>query len=161
MNKTKLAKATFAAGCFWNVEEAFRTRKGVVKTVVGYTGGQAKRPTYEQVCSHTTGHAEAVELTYDSSEVSYQELLKYFWECHDPTQLNRQGPDVGDNYRSTIFYHSGEQKSLAEESKAKLAASGKYQKPIVTQIMPATTFWPAEDYHQQYLHKRGLGVCYT
>jgi len=150
--------ATFAAGCFWGVESAFRSLlgKGVVSTRVGYTGGQTENPTYEQVCSHTTGHAEAVEVTFDPTKVTYTELLKLFWSIHDPTTPNRQGPDIGSQYRSAIFYHGEDQRKLAEESMAKLAASGKTRSKIVTQIVPATTFYPAEDYHQQYFEKKGI-----
>lgn len=149
--------ATFAAGCFWGVEASFRQIKGVKSTRVGYTGGQMKNPTYEDVCSDETGHAEAVEVTFDPKKVSYEKLLEVFWQNHDPTQLNMQGPDVGTQYRSAIFYHNQKQKeaaikSLKEEQK-------KYKKPIVTEIKPATTFYIAEEYHQQYLEKRGLSTC--
>ena len=154
------AKATFAAGCFWGVEAAFRRIKGVVGTRVGYTGGTKPEPTYKQVCSGATGHAEAVEITYDPAIVSYEQLLKVFWENHDPAQLNRQGPDTGTNYRSAIFYHTPEQKATAEVSRERLQASGKYKKRrIVTGIVPASTFWPAEEYHQQYYEKCGHGFC--
>jgi peptide-methionine (S)-S-oxide reductase len=154
------AKATFAAGCFWGVEAAFRRIKGVVGTRVGYTGGTKPEPTYKQVCSGATGHAEAVEITYDPAIVSYEQLLKVFWENHDPAQLNRQGPDTGTNYRSAIFYHTPEQKATAEVSRERLQASGKYKKRrIVTGIVPASTFWPAEEYHQQYYEKCGRGFC--
>lgn len=156
---TRREKATFGAGCFWNVEAAFRAVPGVLATAVGYEGGTTANPTYEQVCSHRTGHAEVVELEYDPDRLSYEQVLDIFWECHDPTQLNRQGPDVGDNYRSAIFYHTPEQHEAALKSKAALEASGRYRKPIVTQIVPATTFYRAEDYHQQYLEKRGLATC--
>lgn len=150
-------KATFAAGCFWGVESAFRELigKGAISTRVGYTGGHTERPTYEQVCSHTTGHAEAVEVVFDPKKISYKELLKVFWNIHDPTTPNRQGPDVGDNYRSAIFYHSLEQRKLAEESKAELQKS-MHKGVVVTEIVPAGKFWPAEDYHQQYFEKRGI-----
>lgn len=151
--------ATFGAGCFWGVEAAFRQVKGVVATTVGYEGGKTERPTYRDVCSHTTGHAEVVQVEYDPARVSYDDLLSVFWAEHDPTQLNRQGPDVGDQYRSVVFYHSDEQRAAAEASKAALEQSGKYRRPIVTQIVPAQTFYRAEDYHQQYLEKRGLSTC--
>jgi peptide-methionine (S)-S-oxide reductase len=155
----ELQKAIFAAGCFWGVEETFRGLKGVKSTRVGYTGGRTQNPTYKDVCTDMTGHAEAVEVTYDPSEVSYDTLLNIFWENHDPTTMNRQGPDVGTQYRSGIFYTNDEQKKLAEVSKAALLASGKFRRPIVTEIIPAVTFYPAEEYHQQYLAKRGLSHC--
>jgi len=149
-------KATFAAGCFWGIEAAFREVKGVISTRVGYTGGQAKNPTYEEVCSGKTGHAEAVEVVFDPETVSYQVLLDLFWSIHDPTQLNRQGPDFGTNYRSAIFYHTPAQKVLAEESRARIAESGRYgRRPVVTEIMPAGPFYPAEEYHQQFYEKQG------
>jgi peptide-methionine (S)-S-oxide reductase len=153
-------KATFAAGCFWGVEAAFRRITGVVGTRVGYTGGTTPSPTYHQVCSGRTGHAEAVEVTYDPAIVPYEQLLCVFWEIHDPTQLNRQGPDTGTNYRSAIFYYTPEQKAAAERSRDRLQASGNYKKrKIVTEIVPASTFWPAEEYHQQYYEKCGHGFC--
>ena len=152
--------ATFAAGCFWGVEAAFRQVEGVTATRVGYTGGRTDHPRYEQVCSGRTGHAEAVEVRYDPGRVSYPELLSLFWSIHDPTQLNRQGPDIGTNYRSAIFVHSDEQRTLAETSRAELQRSGRYgRQQIVTEIVPAGTFWPAEDYHQQYFEKRGFAGC--
>lgn len=154
-----MEKATFAAGCFWGIEAALRQLKGVVSTNVGYTGGHFKEPTYEDVCSGKTGHAEAVEVVYDSSQISYQELLKVFWENHDPTTLNRQGPDVGTQYRSVIFYHTPEQKAAASASKEELQKSGVFKRPVVTEIIPATEFYRAEEYHQQYLEKRGLSHC--
>ena len=154
-----MEKATFAAGCFWGVEAAFREVPGVTSTRVGYTGGHTKNPTYREVCGHGTGHAEAVEVTYDPAKVSYEDLLKVFWENHDPTQLNRQGPDVGDQYRSAIFVHSPEQEQAAVVSKEELERSQRYRRPIVTQIVPAPEFYRAEDYHQQYLEKRGLATC--
>jgi peptide-methionine (S)-S-oxide reductase len=154
------AKATFAAGCFWGVEAALRQVKGVRSTSVGYTGGTVENPTYKQVCTDKTGHAEAVEVIYDPSKVSYEDLLKVFWENHDPTTLNRQGPDVGSQYRSAIFYHTPEQKAAAEASKAELEKSRKYRRPIVTEIQPATKYYRAEEYHQQYLEKRGLATCH-
>ena len=152
-------KATFGAGCFWGVEAAFRQIDGVVKTEVGYEGGTLENPTYEDVCSHTTGHAEVVEVTYDSDQVSYEQLLGVFWAKHDPTQMNRQGWDIGDQYRSVVFFHDDEQRAEAERSKAELDASGQYRKPVVTLIEPAQTFYPAEDYHQRYLEKQGRSSC--
>ncbi len=154
------AVATFAAGCFWGVEHTFRQVPGVVETEVGYTGGHVPHPTYEQVCSDTTGHAEAVRVVYDPSRVTYEELLEVFWNCHDPTTPNRQGPDVGSQYRSVIFYHTPEQEAAARESKAALRASGRFgDRPIVTEIVPAQTFWRAEEYHQRYIEKHGGGAC--
>jgi peptide-methionine (S)-S-oxide reductase len=155
-----MAKATFAAGCFWGVEATFREIPGVTATRVGYTGGDLKNPTYKDVCTDRTGHAEAVEVDYDPSKVSYDKLLNVFWENHDATQLNRQGPDFGTQYRSGIFYHSPEQEQEARDSKAKLEKSDRFSRPIVTQIVPATTFYEAEDYHQQYLEKKGLASCH-
>jgi peptide-methionine (S)-S-oxide reductase len=154
-----MSKATFAAGCFWGVEAAFRQVPGVLSTAVGYEGGTKANPTYEQVCAKNTGHAEAVEVDYDPARVSYDELLKVFWENHDPTTLNRQGPDVGEQYRSAIFFHDAEQEREAIASREALEKSGRFRKPIVTEITPASTFWRAEDYHQQYLEKRGLATC--
>ncbi|MBI2558494.1 peptide-methionine (S)-S-oxide reductase MsrA [Candidatus Woesearchaeota archaeon] len=151
----KTEKATFAAGCFWGVEDAFRKVKGVVDAKVGYTGGKTKNPTYEMVCTDATGHAEAVDVEYDPSKVSYDELLDVFWSIHDPTQLNRQGPDVGTQYRSTIFYHNEKQKRAAIASKEKLEKSGKYKKPIMTQMVPVSDFYKAEEYHQKYFEKKG------
>jgi peptide-methionine (S)-S-oxide reductase len=150
-------KATFGAGCFWGVEAAFRQLEGVTKTEVGYEGGMLDRPTYEDVCSHTTGHAEVVEVTYDPERISYDELLDVFWHKHDPTQLNRQGWDIGDQYRSVVFVHDEEQRVAAEASKEREQANRR--RPIVTVIEPAQTFWPAEDYHQQFLEKRGRATC--
>jgi peptide-methionine (S)-S-oxide reductase len=150
-------KATFGAGCFWGVEAAFRQLDGVTQTRVGYTGGELENPTYEDVCSHTTGHAEVVEVTYDDDAISFDELLDVFWRKHDPTQLNRQGWDIGDQYRSVIFVHDDEQRSAAERAKQTQQAA--YRKPIVTQIEPAPPFYEAEDYHQQYLEKRGRSTC--
>ena len=155
----KYKKAAFGAGCFWGVEEAFRNIKGVLSTAVGYMGGHTKNPTYSQVCSGKTGHAETVEVTYDPLVVSYKELLEVFWSVHDPTTLNRQGPDVGEQYRSVIFYHNPEQKEAAKASKRELERSGRYKDTIVTQILPAGKFWTAEDYHQRYLEKRGRKFC--
>ncbi len=153
-------KATFGAGCFWGVEAAFRQIPGVTATAVGYMGGTLKNPTYKDVCTDRTGHAEVVEVEFDPGKVSYEDLLKVFWENHDPTQLNRQGPDFGTQYRTVIFYHSPEQKTSAEISKEERQKSGAYKRPIVTQIVPATEFWRAEDYHQQYLEKRGMASCH-
>jgi len=155
-----MEKATFAAGCFWGVEATFRQLPGVISTRVGYTGGQLPNPTYKDVCTDRTGHAEAVEVEYDRAKVSYEQLLNVFWENHDPTQLNRQGPDWGTQYRSAIFFHTPEQESAANASKEVLGKSGRFGKPIVTRIVPATTFYEAEDYHQQYLEKRGLASCH-
>jgi peptide-methionine (S)-S-oxide reductase len=152
-------KATFGAGCFWGVEAAFRQIDGVTATAVGYEGGTLENPTYEDVCSHTTGHAEVVEVTYDPEELSYEELLEVFWGKHNPTQLHRQGWDVGDQYRSVIFFHDEEQRAAAERSKAELDASGRYRQPVVTVIEPAQTFYRAEDYHQRYLEKMGRASC--
>jgi peptide-methionine (S)-S-oxide reductase len=157
MTDTKTEQATFAAGCFWGVEAEFRQIPGVIATTVGYTGGRGDRPTYEQVCSHTTGHAEAVLVEFDPAQVSYEELLDAFWRLHDPTQLNRQGPDVGDQYRSAIYFHSPEQEAAAKASRE--AAQERFSKPIVTEITEAPEFWAAEDYHQRYLEKRGLASC--
>jgi len=150
-------KATFAAGCFWGVEDTFLALPGVIATRVGYTGGRTQHPTYQDVCSHDSGHAEAVEVTFDPVALPYQNLLKVFWECHDPTQLNRQGPDVGDQYRSAIFYHSEEQRTLAQKSLDLLEQSGRLRRRIVTQIVPAAFFWEAEAYHQKYHQKHGGG----
>ena len=155
-----MAKAIFAAGCFWGVEANFRQIVGVTGTRVGYTGGDFNNPTYKDVCTDRTGHAEAVEVDYDPTQVSYEDLLKVFWENHDPTQLNRQGPDFGTQYRSAIFYNSPEQEQAARASKTNLEKSGRFQGQIVTQIVPVTTFYEAEDYHQQYLEKRGLASCH-
>lgn len=154
-----MQKATFGAGCFWGVEAAFRQLAGVTSTAVGYTGGTLKNPSYEDVCTGRTGHAEAVEVQYDPAQISYEELLKVFWDNHDPTTLNRQGPDVGTQYRSAIFFHTPEQAALAQASKEQMQASGRYSRAIVTQIVPATEFYRAEEYHQQYLQKRGLTHC--
>jgi len=151
-------KATFGAGCFWGVEEAFRNLPGVNSTTVGYAGGTLKDPTYEDVCTDRTGHAEVVEVDYDPEKVSYEKLLETFWENHDPTTKNRQGPDVGTQYRSAIFYHTPEQEAAAKASMQ--SAQEKFRKPIVTEISPASQFYRAEDYHQQYLAKRGLSHCH-
>jgi len=160
MSETTVQKATFGAGCFWGVEAAFRQVAGVVATAVGYEGGTFENPTYRDVCTDKTGHAEVVEVRYDPSRVSYEDLLRVFWENHNPTQLNRQGPDAGTQYRSVIFFHTPEQQAAALASKEALARSGRYNKPIVTEIVPASTFYRAEDYHQQYLEKRGLASCH-
>jgi peptide-methionine (S)-S-oxide reductase len=154
-----MEKATFGAGCFWHVEETFRRLKGVTATTVGFMGGSFQNPTYEDVCTDKTGHAEVVEVTFDPTKISYEELLAVFWDIHAPTTKNRQGPDVGTQYRSAIFYHSPEQKTTAEKSKKDLEASGKYKKKIVTEITKATVFYPAEEYHQQYLLKHGQTAC--
>ncbi len=151
--------ATFAAGCFWGVEQAFREIDGVAATEVGYTGGHKDNPTYEEVCRKTTGHAEAVRVTFDPAVVSYEDLLGVFWKIHDPTQVNRQGPDVGDQYRTAIFTHSDEQAAAAAASKKTEDASGRQRGPIATKIEPAGHWWTAEDYHQQYFEKRGGGAC--
>jgi peptide-methionine (S)-S-oxide reductase len=156
----KIEKATFAAGCFWGVEAAFRQIEGVVATRVGYIGGSLVKPTYKDVCTDRTGHAEAVEVDFDPSKVAFERLLDVFWENHNPTTLNRQGPDVGTQYRSGIFFHSPDQEKAAKISIEKLEAARKYKGPIVTQVVPATTFYEAEDYHQQYLEKRGLSQCH-
>ncbi|MDX1487621.1 MAG: peptide-methionine (S)-S-oxide reductase MsrA [Acidiferrobacterales bacterium] len=152
-----MAKATFGAGCFWGVEAEFRRLEGITATAVGYSGGQTSDPTYKEVCTDRTGHAEAVQVEYDPARISYEQLLDVFWNCHDPTQRNRQGPDIGSQYRSVIFYHDDEQKAAALKSKEK--ESGRYRKPIVTEIVPAGQFYRAEEDHQQYLEKRGLTAC--
>jgi len=151
--------ATFGAGCFWGVELAFRNTDGVLATTVGYAGGNTANPTYDTVCSGDTGHAEAVRVEYDPAVISYETLLVVFWDCHDPTQMNRQGPDIGTQYRSVIFAHDSAQAAAAEASKATLAASGRHRRPLATHIEPVGDFWPAEDYHQQYLEKRGYQAC--
>lgn len=153
-------KATFGAGCFWGVEAAYRQIPGVLSTRVGYLGGTMENPTYRDVCSGRTGHAEVVEVTYDSDRLTYDDMLTVFWDNHNPTTLNRQGPDIGTQYRSAIFYHDDEQKEAAVASKEERDRSGKYRNPIVTEITPASTFYEAEDYHQQYLEKRGLSSCH-
>jgi peptide-methionine (S)-S-oxide reductase len=155
-----MAKATFAAGCFWGVEAAFRQLPGVISTRVGYIGGQTPNPTYQEVCTDRTGHAEAVEVEYDPSKISYEQLLNVFWENHDPTTPNRQGPDWGTQYRSAIFFHAPEQETQAKASKEAWDKSGRFRNKIVTQIVPAPAFYQAEDYHQQYLEKRGLATCH-
>jgi peptide-methionine (S)-S-oxide reductase len=155
-----MAQATFAAGCFWGVEAVFRRLPGVTSTRVGYTGGKLANPTYKDVCTDQTGHAEAVEVEYEPARLPYQRLLEVFWDNHDPTQLNRQGPDWGTQYRSAIFFHTPEQEAAARAAKEALEKSGRFTRKIVTQIVPATTFYQAEDYHQQYLEKRGLATCH-
>jgi len=152
-------KATFGAGCFWGVEENFRNLKGVLSTAAGYAGGTKENPTYEDVCSDKTGHAEVVQVEFDPSQISYDNLLDVFWSNHNPTTLNRQGPDVGTQYRSVIFYHSPEQKLAAEASREKLNSTGRFRQKVVTQIEPAPRFWRAEEYHQRYLQKRGQSHC--
>ncbi len=153
----KLETATFGAGCFWGVEDAFMNVRGVKKTEVGFMGGKTRNPTYEEVCTDRTGHAEVVHLKYDPDEVSYEELLEVFWSTHDPTTMNRQGPDVGSQYRSVIFYHNEKQKKLAEKSK--IEKSGEYDKPVVTEIVRATDFYRAEEHHQKYHQKHGISKC--
>jgi peptide-methionine (S)-S-oxide reductase len=155
-----MAKAIFGAGCFWGVEAAFRSTPGVTATAVGYAGGDMNEPTYHDVCSDTTGHAEVVEVEYDPAKVTYDQLLDVFWQAHDPTQVNRQGPDVGTQYRSVIFHHTPEQAAAATASRDRLAQSGRHRRPIATEILPAPTFWRAEEYHQQYLEKRGMASCH-
>lgn len=153
-------KAMFGAGCFWGVEQTFREVPGVIDAASGYSGGHMENPTYKDVCSDDTGHAEVVEVTYDPEKIKYEQLLDVFWKMHDPTQVNRQGPDFGTQYRSVIFVHSPEQERAAKASKETLAKSGRFSKPIATSIEPAKTFWRAEDYHQRYLEKRGLRHCH-
>ncbi len=153
-----MEKAIFAAGCFWGVQYYFDQVPGVIKSTVGYTGGYTKNPSYEAVCTHTTGHAEAVELEFDPSKVGYEVLCKQFFKMHDPTQLNRQGPDIGDSYRTAVFYLNDKQKAIAEATKSEAQAN--FDKPIVTDITEASTFWPAEDYHQKYAERTGRGMCH-
>lgn len=155
-----MAIATFGAGCFWGVEETFRKLPGVSNTTVGYMGGNKENPTYEEVCTDKTGHAEVVQIEFDPAQIRYEELLEVFWNNHNPTTLNRQGPDVGTQYRSVIFYHDEEQKRIAEASKQQQDQSGRWKDPIVTQVEPASTFWRAEEYHQRYLQKRGMDSCH-
>jgi len=152
--------ATFGAGCFWGIEAAFRRVPGVIDTAAGYSGGRTKNPTYEDVCTDETGHAEVVQVTFDPAKVSYEQLLDVFWQIHDPTQVNRQGPDFGAQYRTAIFFHSPEQEAAANKSKAALEASGKFRRPIATEITPAAPFYRAEEYHQRYLEKRGAASCH-
>ncbi len=160
MNQT-LETATFGAGCFWGVEHTFRQIEGVVNAVVGYAGGSSQEPTYREVCSGTTGHAEAVQLTYDPSRIGYEDLLEAFWRLHDPTQVNRQGPDVGTQYRSVVFFHDSQQEEKARAAIEALEAGGSLSRPVATEVVPAGPFWPAEDYHQQYLAKRGMASCHV
>lgn len=160
MEIAPMETATFGAGCFWGVEETFRTLPGVLETAVGYEGGTMKNPTYHDVCTDETGHAEVVQITYDPSKISYDELLKVFWENHNPTTRNAQGPDVGSQYRSVIFFHSPEQETAAQNSKRALEKAKKFPRPIVTEIVPAETFYKAEDYHQKYLMKQGRSSCH-
>ncbi len=155
-----MARATFAAGCFWGVEDAFRQVKGVISTTVGYTGGKTKNPSYKEVCTDRTGHAEAVEVEFDPSKVSYRELLAVFFQSHDPTQLNRQGPDYGTQYRSAIFYHDAEQEAAARDAKAALENAHVFSRPMVTEIIAAPEFYRAEEYHQQYFEKQGIRSCH-
>jgi peptide-methionine (S)-S-oxide reductase len=152
--------ATFGAGCFWGVEAAFQRAPGVIDTAVGYSGGKTTNPAYQDVCTDETGHAEVVQVTFDPAKVSFEQLLDVFWKVHDPTQVNRQGPDSGTQYRTAIFFHSPEQEAIAKKSKAALEASGKFKKPIATEITPAGTFYRAEEYHQKYLQKRGVESCH-
>ncbi len=156
---TELETATFGAGCFWGIEQAFRRLEGVVDAAVGYAGGHTDEPTYQAVCSGTTGHAEVVQVQFDPERINYNELLSVFWKIHDPTQVNRQGPDVGSQYRSAIFVHSPEQEAAAVASRDALNASRSLDRPVATEITQAGPFWRAEDYHQRYLEKRGGGVC--
>ena len=153
--------ATFGAGCFWGIEAAFRRVPGVVDAIVGYSGGKTANPTYKDVCTDETGHAEVVQVTFDPAKLSYEKLLDAFWSMHDPTQVNRQGPDFGSQYRTAIFIHSPEQEAAAKKSKAALDASGKFRRPIATEITPAGTFYRAEEYHQRYLEKRGAASCHN
>jgi peptide-methionine (S)-S-oxide reductase len=152
-------KATFGAGCFWGVEMNFRRLDGVTDTAVGYAGGHTENPSYKEVCGHGSGHAEVVEVEFDPALIGYEQLLEAFFEMHDPTQVNRQGPDIGDQYRSVIFTHSSEQQAAAEKAETELDASGRFARPIATLIEPAPTFWRAEEYHQRYIEKRGGGGC--
>lgn len=156
----KYEKATFGAGCFWGVEDAFLQIEGVKKTTVGYLGGNMNNPSYKDVCTGRTGHAEVVQIVFDPDVVSYESLLAFFWKIHNPTLLNRQGPDVGTQYRSAIFYHDEKQKQLAENSKNELEASQKFKHPIVTEISEASKFYKAEEYHQEYLKKNGFSSCH-
>ncbi|MHB8303100.1 MAG: peptide-methionine (S)-S-oxide reductase MsrA [Acidobacteriaceae bacterium] len=155
-----MEKATFGAGCFWGVQTTFDRMDGVVETAVGYEGGTLENPSYREVCTDRTGHAEAIEMTFDPARVSYRQLLDVFFSAHNPTQLNRQGPDHGSQYRSVIFFHTPEQRQAADEAIARLTAARKFSRPIVTQVVPAATFWPAEEYHQKYLEKRGMAACH-
>jgi peptide-methionine (S)-S-oxide reductase len=152
--------ATFGAGCFWGIEAAFRRVPGVLDAAVGYSGGRTENPSYQDVCTDTTGHAEVVQVTFDPEKLSYDQLLDVFWTIHDPTQVNRQGPDYGKQYRTAIFFHSPEQEGAAKKSKQALEASGKLRRPVATEITPAAPFWRAEEYHQRYLEKRGAASCH-
>ncbi|HWY06760.1 MAG TPA: peptide-methionine (S)-S-oxide reductase MsrA [Candidatus Acidoferrales bacterium] len=152
--------ATFGAGCFWGIETAFRRVPGVLDAAVGYSGGHTQNPNYREVCTDTTGHAEVVQVTFDPEKVSYDQLLDVFWTIHDPTQVNRQGPDYGAQYRTAIFFHSPEQEAVAKRSKQALEASGKLRRPVATEVTPAGPFWRAEEYHQRYLEKRGAASCH-
>ena len=152
-----MAKATFGAGCFWQVEAEYRKLSGVTKSTAGYAGGNLDRPSYEDVCTDRTGHAEVVEIEYDPERISYEQLLETFWSIHDPTQVNRQGPDIGTQYRTVIFTHDEEQADAARRSRDQ--AQPRFRRPIATEILPAPTFWAAEDYHQRYLEKRGMASC--
>jgi len=152
--------ATFGAGCFWGIEAAFRRVPGVLDAAVGYSGGRTQNPSYQEVCTDTTGHAEVVQVTFDPEKLSYDQLLDVFWSIHDPTQVNRQGPDSGKQYRTAIFFHSPEQEAAAKKSKQALEASGKLRRPVATEITPAGPFWRAEEYHQRYLEKRGAASCH-
>src|SRR5882672_6531435 len=154
-----MEKATFGAGCFWGIEAAFRQVRGVTSTAVGYMGGTLKNPTYQNVCTGRTGHAEVVQVEFDPAQVTYEQLLAVFWENHDPTTLNRQGPDVGTQYRSAVFFHTPEQEAAARAAADAIGRSGRYKRPVVTEIKPAPEFWRAEEYHQQYLEKRGVSHC--
>lgn len=156
-----MAKATLGAGCFWGVEDVFSRAKGVISTTVGYTGGTKANPTYREVCTGTTGHAEAVEVEFNPAEISYPELLALFFKSHDPTTPNRQGPDIGTQYRSAIFYHDASQEAAAREAKAALESSGAFRRPVVTQVVPASAFYRAEEYHQKYFEKQGIRSCHT
>ena len=153
--------ATLAAGCFWGVQAEFDKLAGVVRTAVGYTGGHKDNPTYADVCSHATGHAEAVEVVFDPAQVRYEQLLDVFWQMHDPTTPDRQGPDVGSQYRSAVFYHGEAQRDAALAARMKLDESGRFKRPVVTEITEASTFWPAEEYHQKYFAKHGGGACHV
>ncbi|HET7106303.1 MAG TPA: peptide-methionine (S)-S-oxide reductase MsrA [Candidatus Acidoferrum sp.] len=152
--------ATFGAGCFWGIEAAFRRVPGVLDAAVGYSGGRTENPSYQDVCTDTTGHAEVVQVTFDPAKLTYEQLLDVFWTIHDPTQVNRQGPDYGKQYRTAIFFHSPEQEASAKKSKQALEASGKLRRPVATEITAAGPFWRAEEYHQRYLEKRGAASCH-
>ncbi len=161
MESAKTKTAMFGAGCFWGVEEVFRALPGVLDTKVGYAGGKTENPTYDDICTDETGHAEVVRVEYDPARVAYEQLLEAFWSNHNPTSVNRQGPDVGTQYRSVIFYFDDAQKVEAEKSRAALVASGKWKQPIATEIVPAAPFYEAEEYHQRYLAKRGMSTCHV